>query len=127
MIIHRECVLIEIFKSLNSWNSLGESVYVLYTGTSVNVQDYYGRTPLHMAAYRGLSDIMFLLLENRGDVNARDFEVGTYKLFGTYLQNIYYEKPDEATPYQIKYGHMAFTIVIEKAQQHTGTDIAEVI
>ncbi|MPC70191.1 Inversin [Portunus trituberculatus] len=42
---------------------------------AVNVQDYYGRPPLHMAAYRGLSDIMCLLLENRGDVNARDFEV----------------------------------------------------
>lgn len=28
-----------------------------------------------MAAYRGLSDIMFLLLENRGDVNARDHQV----------------------------------------------------
>lgn len=46
-----------------------------FLGTSVNVRDFSGRTPLHMAAYRGLSDIMFLLLENRGDVNARDHQV----------------------------------------------------
>lgn len=58
-------------------------INIFCIGTSVNVQDYYGRTPLHMAAYKGLSDIMFLLLENRGDVNARDNEVCIHKQLAT--------------------------------------------
>lgn len=64
------------------------------------MQDYYGRTPLHMAAYRGLSDIMFLLLENRGDVNARDFEVytcnflhETFKIVTVINQSTVYSPP----------------------------------
>lgn len=64
-------------------------ISVSSSGTSVNIKDYSGRTPLHMAAFRGLSDIMFLLLENRGDVNARDNQVHSMMLF-TWFWSVWY-------------------------------------
>ena len=40
----------------------------------VNAKDEYGWTPLHVAALNGKTEIAELLLENRADINGRNYQ-----------------------------------------------------
>jgi hypothetical protein len=56
----------------------GEIARLAATGTNVNVRDGYGRTPLHVAAYRGKHDAMRALAKAGADANA--FERDRYDM-----------------------------------------------
>jgi len=45
---------------------------LLEKGANINAKDNIGWTPLHFAAYHGITDIVRLLLEHGADINARD-------------------------------------------------------
>tara|TARA_B110000014_G_scaffold90972_1_gene62497 strand:+ start:1715 stop:1987 length:273 start_codon:yes stop_codon:yes gene_type:complete len=46
----------------------------LATGTNVNSKGDDGNTPLHYAAFQGLSEILELLITGGADINARNVE-----------------------------------------------------
>ena len=46
----------------------------LATGTNVNSKGDDGNTPLHNAAFQGLSEILELLITGGADINARNVE-----------------------------------------------------
>ena len=49
-------------------------------GANMNTRDYQGRTPLHLAAAKGYTDIAELLVKGGADINAKSDNLGTTAL-----------------------------------------------
>ena len=64
---------------LSSWQieETGLLKSCLYGGCDANIQDHAGRTPLMIAAYRGVSQTIEVLLNAGCDANLQDWEGGT--------------------------------------------------
>jgi len=61
----------ELFDSVRMYD-VARVMELLRRGANVNARDMYGKTPLHVAAFRGRANVVRLLLEHGADVNARD-------------------------------------------------------
>lgn len=54
---------------------------LIKNGTKVNVEDEIGRTPLHMAATRGQTEIAKFLIKKNAHIDARTKDDGSTALF----------------------------------------------
>jgi ankyrin repeat protein len=54
----------------------------------VNLKDYIGRTPMHIAAQYNLPHVLQLLQKHGSDINAKDVDGNTPLHYGKYLSDV---------------------------------------
>lgn len=75
---------VELLFEAIEYNNIEKVKQLLDSGLSVNVKDNDDMTPLHVATYKGYTDIVELLIERHADVNTQDYKGWTPLHYAAY-------------------------------------------